>query len=155
MHFLRNLPASTATFPYSTPVPGTPTSAGSLTRTRPPEKPDQAWTWEGPHVTETTDTPAENAPAKKRAGGLNGMLLPELKQMAGGLGIKGAGGMRKSQLIEAIKAAQSGGQSAGQSGGQSGGSGGQSEQSGGRQSGGESGGSGGQSEQSGGQSGAA
>jgi len=65
-------------------------------------------------VTETTDTPAENAPAKKRAGGLNGMLLPELKQMAGGLGIKGAGGMRKSQLIEAIKAAQSGG---GQSGG--------------------------------------
>ena len=65
-------------------------------------------------MTETTDTPAENAPAKKRAGGLNGMLLPELKQMAGGLGIKGAGGMRKSQLIEAIKAAQSGG---GQSGG--------------------------------------
>ena len=64
-------------------------------------------------MTETTDTPAENAPAKKRAGGLNGMLLPELKQMAGGLGIKGAGGMRKSQLIEAIKAAQSGGQGQG------------------------------------------
>ncbi|HEX4977366.1 MAG TPA: transcription termination factor Rho [Nocardioides sp.] len=63
-------------------------------------------------MTETTDTPAGNAPAKKRAGGLNGMLLPELKQMAGGLGIKGAGGMRKSQLIEAIKAAQSGGQAA-------------------------------------------
>ena len=39
------------------------------------------------------------------------MLLPELKQMAGGLGIKGAGGMRKSQLIDAIKAAQSGGRS--------------------------------------------
>ncbi|HET7387725.1 MAG TPA: transcription termination factor Rho [Nocardioidaceae bacterium] len=36
------------------------------------------------------------------------MLLPELKAMAGGLGIKGAGGMRKSQLVEAIKAAQSG-----------------------------------------------
>ncbi len=42
------------------------------------------------------------------------MLLPELKQVAGGLGIKGAGGMRKSQLIDAIKAAQSGGQSGGQ-----------------------------------------
>ena len=39
------------------------------------------------------------------------MLLPELKQMAGGLGIKGVGGMRKSQLIDAIKAAQSGGKS--------------------------------------------
>jgi transcription termination factor Rho len=44
------------------------------------------------------------------------MLLPELKQMAAGLGIKGIGGMRKSQLIDAIKAAQSGGQSGGQSG---------------------------------------
>ncbi|RYU10080.1 transcription termination factor Rho [Nocardioides iriomotensis] len=38
------------------------------------------------------------------------MLLPELKQLAGGLGIKGAGGMRKSQLIDAIRAAQGGGQ---------------------------------------------
>ncbi|HET9861372.1 MAG TPA: transcription termination factor Rho [Nocardioidaceae bacterium] len=37
------------------------------------------------------------------------MLLPELKQMASGLGIKGVGGMRKSQLVDAIKAAQSGG----------------------------------------------
>jgi transcription termination factor Rho len=44
------------------------------------------------------------------------MLLPELKQMAGGLGIKGVGGMRKSQLIDAIKAAQSGGQSGNESG---------------------------------------
>jgi transcription termination factor Rho len=42
------------------------------------------------------------------------MLLPELKQVAAGLGIKGVGGMRKSQLIDAIKAAQSGGQSGGQ-----------------------------------------
>jgi transcription termination factor Rho len=36
------------------------------------------------------------------------MLLPELKQLAGGLGIKGAGTMRKGQLIEAIQAAQGG-----------------------------------------------
>ncbi|HEX6247712.1 MAG TPA: transcription termination factor Rho [Nocardioidaceae bacterium] len=42
------------------------------------------------------------------------MLLPELKQVAAGLGIKGIGGMRKSQLIDAIKAAQSGGQPGGQ-----------------------------------------
>jgi transcription termination factor Rho len=36
------------------------------------------------------------------------MLLPELKQLAGGLGIKGAGTMRKGQLVEAIQAAQGG-----------------------------------------------
>jgi transcription termination factor Rho len=58
-------------------------------------------------VTETTETtPAQ--PAKRRAPGLSGMLLPELKQLAGGLGIKSAGGMRKSELVEAIKAAQAG-----------------------------------------------
>jgi transcription termination factor Rho len=66
-------------------------------------------------VTETT----EAAPKRRSGTGLSGMLLPELKQMAAGLGIKGIGGMRKSQLIDAIKAAQSGGQS-GQSGSQAG-----------------------------------
>src|SRR3954464_2561682 len=72
-------------------------------------------------MTETTDTaPASGASAPGgRKGGLNAMLLPELKQLAGGLGIK-ATGMRKGDLIEAIKAAQSGGQSGGQSVGQSG-----------------------------------
>ena len=40
------------------------------------------------------------------------MLLPELKQLAGTLGIKGTGALRKGQLIEAIKAAQTGGGSA-------------------------------------------
>ncbi len=69
-------------------------------------------------MTESTSTTPDAAPPKKRAAGLNGMLLPELKQLAGGLGIKGAGGMRKSQLVEAIKAAQAGGQSGGQAGGQ-------------------------------------
>jgi transcription termination factor Rho len=53
---------------------------------------------------------------KKRAGGLNSMLLADLKSMAGGLGISGAGSMKKAQLVEAIKAAQSGGKSGGQSG---------------------------------------
>ena len=66
----------------------------------------------------TPPTGAEPAagPRQRRGSGLSGMLLPELKQMAGGLGIKGAGAMRKSQLVDAIKAAQSGGQSGGQSG---------------------------------------
>ncbi len=72
-----------------------------------------------PAATEAPDSSATGG-AKRRAGGLSGMLLPELKQMAGGLGIKGVGGMRKSQLIDAIKAAQSGGQSRAQSGAQSG-----------------------------------
>src|SRR6266508_4081658 len=77
--------------------------------------------WEGPHVTETVDTSTgvagdqsapdtTAAPTRRRrsGGGLEGMLLPELKQLAGSLGIKGAGALRKGQLIEAIKAAQGG-----------------------------------------------
>jgi transcription termination factor Rho len=66
-------------------------------------------------VTETieaapTADAAESAKpsSKKKSGGLNSMLLPELKQLAGTLGIKGAGAMRKSTLIEAISAAQGG-----------------------------------------------
>jgi transcription termination factor Rho len=46
---------------------------------------------------------------KKRSGGLNSMLLADLKGMAGGLGIRGAGSMKKAQLVDAIKAAQSAG----------------------------------------------
>src|SRR3954454_22162791 len=71
-------------------------------------------------TTETTAAPETNgtaAPARK-AGGLSSMLLPELKQVAGGLGIK-ATGMKKAELVAAIKAAQGGGQ-----GGQGGGKGG-------------------------------
>jgi transcription termination factor Rho len=62
-------------------------------------------------VTETIDT-AATAPKtgpKKKSGGLNTMLLADLKSMAGGLGISGAGSMKKAQLVDAIKAAQSGG----------------------------------------------
>src|SRR6476620_8880343 len=66
---------------------------------------------------ERADAPVAGG-ASRRAAGLSGMLLPELKQMAGGLGIKGVGGMRKSQLIDAIKAAQ-GGQSNSQPAGRS------------------------------------
>ncbi len=39
------------------------------------------------------------------------MLLPELKKVAGGLGIKGAGAMRKADLISAISSAQQPGHS--------------------------------------------
>ncbi|MFL6160303.1 MAG: transcription termination factor Rho, partial [Marmoricola sp.] len=64
-------------------------------------------------MTETTDTAAEpQGGAKSGAksapkGGLASMLLPELKQVAGGLGIK-ATGMKKADLVAAIKAAQGG-----------------------------------------------
>src|SRR3954449_4342203 len=68
-------------------------------------------------MTETTDTTAapagagsgevgSAAPARK-AGGLSSMLLPELKQVAVGLGIK-ATGMKKAELVAAIRAAQGG-----------------------------------------------
>ncbi|MFL6157729.1 MAG: Rho termination factor N-terminal domain-containing protein, partial [Marmoricola sp.] len=63
-------------------------------------------------MTETTDTtaaPEATSAGKRASGGLSGMLLPELKQVAGGLGIKAAG-MKKADLVAAIKAAQGGGQ---------------------------------------------
>ncbi|WP_368738873.1 Rho termination factor N-terminal domain-containing protein, partial [Escherichia coli] len=36
------------------------------------------------------------------------MLLPELKKVASSIGLKGAGAMRKSELLSAIRAAQGG-----------------------------------------------
>ena len=65
----------------------------------------------------TSDAGSNAAAPKKKSGGLNTMLLADLKSMAGGLGIRGTGSMKKAQLVEAIKAAQSGGQSGGGSGG--------------------------------------
>ena len=59
----------------------------------------------------TVDTAGEadtGKPTRKKSSGLSGMLLPELKQLAGSLGIKGTGAMRKSALVDAITAAQSG-----------------------------------------------
>ena len=60
-------------------------------------------------MTETPDT----ATTRKRSGGLSTMLLADLKSMAGSMGIAGAEGMRKAQLVEAIKGAQSGGSNGG------------------------------------------
>ena len=67
-------------------------------------------------MTETTEATgsAADAPtgaAKKRSGGLSTMLVADLKAMASGLGISGAGSMKKPQLVQAIKDAQSSGQS--------------------------------------------
>ncbi|MFI2707433.1 Rho termination factor N-terminal domain-containing protein, partial [Nocardioides sp. CER28] len=61
-------------------------------------------------MTETIEPTAAGAEgATKKRGGLNAMLLADLKAMASGMGISGAGSMKKAQLIDAIKAAQSGG----------------------------------------------
>jgi transcription termination factor Rho len=56
----------------------------------------------------SSDDVAVDRPRRRRAGGLDGMVLAELQQLAGSLGISGTGRMRKSQLVEAIRAAQSG-----------------------------------------------
>jgi transcription termination factor Rho len=75
----------------------------------------------GTSLTDTTEvtpasTPAEPAtepadgakPRRARGGGLGTMLLPELQQVASGLGIS-AGKMKKAELVAAIQAAQGGG----------------------------------------------
>ena len=70
-------------------------------------------------MTETLDSTtaapeASSGAPKKRGGGLNSMLIADLKSMAAGMGIAGAGSLKKAQLVDAIKAAQSqGGQSQG------------------------------------------
>ena len=51
------------------------------------------------------------APAKgrtRKGEGLSGMVLTDLKALAGTLGIKGTSGMRKGDLVAAIAARQSG-----------------------------------------------
>ena len=58
-------------------------------------------------MTETPTAAPVKKPAKKAAAkssGLNSMLLADLKSMAAGLGVAGAGSMKKAQLIEAIRA---------------------------------------------------
>ncbi|WP_195909173.1 transcription termination factor Rho [Microlunatus sp. Gsoil 973] len=66
-------------------------------------------------MTDTAEVAGTQQPARKRKGsGLESLVLPELKQIASQLGLKGTAGMRKGQLIEAIQAAQSGSSAAGQ-----------------------------------------
>ncbi|MGH3328491.1 MAG: Rho termination factor N-terminal domain-containing protein, partial [Streptomycetales bacterium] len=64
--------------------------------------------------TDTTSREAKNDAAapetrsrrRSSGSGLSGMVLPELQALASSLGITGIGRMRKSQLIEAIRAKQ-------------------------------------------------
>jgi transcription termination factor Rho len=61
-------------------------------------------------IAEVTGAPVEDASGarRRRGSGLEAMLLPELKQLASTLRIKGSGAMRKSQLIAAIQGSQQG-----------------------------------------------
>ncbi|WP_072042006.1 transcription termination factor Rho [Nigerium massiliense] len=54
-----------------------------------------------------TDT-LESGPSRRGGSGLESMLLPELKKLANSMGLRGTGAMRKSDLIAAIRGAQSG-----------------------------------------------
>ena len=60
-------------------------------------------------IAEVTSAPSEEAGTgrKRKGSGLDSMVLPELKQLASTLGLKGTGAMRKGQLIDAIQSAQS------------------------------------------------
>ncbi|HEY3630040.1 MAG TPA: transcription termination factor Rho [Jatrophihabitantaceae bacterium] len=55
-----------------------------------------------------TNGTTDRAPAKRRGGSLSSMLLPELQQLAGTLGIA-TGKLRKSELVAAIQQARAGG----------------------------------------------
>src|SRR5918911_688309 len=49
---------------------------------------------------------SDNGTVPRRRGGLSGMVMAELRQLAGQLGVTGITGMRKNELIAAIKERQ-------------------------------------------------
>ncbi|WP_433556539.1 transcription termination factor Rho [Pseudonocardia xinjiangensis] len=57
-------------------------------------------------MSETDLVSTESAPAPRKRGGLTGMVLAELRQLAGELNIPDTSGMRKGDLIAAIKEKQ-------------------------------------------------
>ncbi|WP_439655452.1 transcription termination factor Rho [Tsukamurella strandjordii] len=61
-----------------------------------------------PETAAPTSASAQRADERRRSG-LNGMVLAELRTIAGDLGIKGISGLRKGDLIAAITAQQGGG----------------------------------------------
>jgi len=59
-------------------------------------------------VSETDLVSSTAAPAPRKRGGLTGMVLADLRQLAAELNISGTAGMRKGDLIAAIREAQAG-----------------------------------------------
>uniref|UniRef100_UPI000AD1273D Rho termination factor N-terminal domain-containing protein n=1 Tax=Rhodococcus phenolicus TaxID=263849 RepID=UPI000AD1273D len=64
----------------------------------------------GAQADDSSQTSSPRA-AGRRGAGLSGMVLAELRTLAAELGIKGTSGMRKGDLIAAIKERQGGGAS--------------------------------------------
>src|SRR5436305_12140378 len=54
----------------------------------------------------TSGPASDNGTAPRRRGGLSGMVMAELRQLAGQLGLSDIAGMRKNELIAAIKERQ-------------------------------------------------
>ncbi|MGB7508767.1 MAG: Rho termination factor N-terminal domain-containing protein, partial [Mycobacterium sp.] len=52
---------------------------------------------------DSTPSAERSAPAAERRGALTSMVLPELRAMAKEIGVEGASGMRKGELIAAIR----------------------------------------------------
>jgi transcription termination factor Rho len=55
-----------------------------------------------------TSAPGKTTKPGRRSGSLNGLVLAELQQIAGDLGISGSSKLRKAQLVEAITTARNG-----------------------------------------------
>ncbi|NUS65235.1 MAG: transcription termination factor Rho, partial [Saccharothrix sp.] len=53
-------------------------------------------------------TPSNGSATPRKRAGLSGMVLAELRELAGQLGITGTAGLRKGDLIAAIKERQGG-----------------------------------------------
>src|ERR1700754_2848746 len=62
---------------------------------------------EGQAASEKSQVAGSNGGTPRRRAGLSGMVLAELRELAGQLGITGTTGMRKGDLIAAIKERQS------------------------------------------------
>ena len=56
----------------------------------------------------TTDSSGAAAPERRRRGGVSGMVLAELRELATSLGVSDTTGMRRNDLISEIKKRQSG-----------------------------------------------
>ncbi|MFW6204780.1 MAG: Rho termination factor N-terminal domain-containing protein, partial [Actinomycetota bacterium] len=92
---------------FGTPEPSANRAAESATGT--PQAAESAQP-EQPSTNHGSAEPAGDGPdranKRRRAPGLQGMVLAELQQLAGSLGITGTGRMRKGELIAAIRTAQ-------------------------------------------------
>jgi transcription termination factor Rho len=94
--------------PPSTPETSTDVAAGGSDAA--PSAPEEATP--APVVTESAPAPAPDNGVAATDAALSSMVLPELRALANRVGVKGSSGMRKSELIAAIREVSSGGSDA-------------------------------------------